>query len=98
MSVDGVLAFACNYHGPPAMPPHCPVVYVAPRRLGPRLVAEPRERHRANRGGFGDVTLTTLGSELIGAHRGHCRKFPASLLESATPSDEKSAEREDYNA
>jgi acyl-CoA thioesterase len=46
---DSAFAFACNSHGAYALAQHCAVTFLAPGRLGMRLIAEAAERHRAER-------------------------------------------------
>src|ERR1700752_5319538 len=54
---DSAFAFACNSHGRPAVAQHCTVTYVAPGRLGMRLVSDAQERQRSERSGIYDVTV-----------------------------------------
>jgi acyl-CoA thioesterase len=77
---DSAFAFACNSHGQRAVAQHCTVTYVAPGRLGMRLVAEARERHRTDRSGIYDVTVTDDGGDVIAEFRGHCRSIPGTFV------------------
>ena len=77
---DTAFAFACNSHGQRAVAQHCTVTYVAPGRLGMRLVAEARERHRTDRSGIYDVTVTDDGGDVIAEFRGHCRSIPGTFV------------------
>jgi acyl-CoA thioesterase len=70
---DSAFAFACNGYGQHAVAQHCAVTFVAPVRLGMRLVAEARERHRAERSGIYDVTVKTEAGDTVAEFRGHSR-------------------------
>ena len=77
---DSAFAFACNGHGQRAVAQHCAVTFVAPARLGTRLVAEAHERHRAERSGIYDVTVKTEDGERIAEFRGHSRAIPGTWV------------------
>ncbi|MGE0848537.1 MAG: hydroxyphenylacetyl-CoA thioesterase PaaI [Hyphomicrobiaceae bacterium] len=77
---DSAFAFACNGHGQRAVAQHCAVTFVAPARLGARLVAEAHERHRAERSGIYDVTVKTEDGERIAEFRGHSRAIPGTWV------------------
>jgi acyl-CoA thioesterase len=49
------------------------VTYVTPGRLGMRLMAEARERHRGERSGIYDVTVRDEAGTTIAEFRGHSR-------------------------
>jgi len=78
---DSAFAFACNSHGQPAVAQHCAVTYVAPGRLGMRLVAEAQERQRGERSGIYDITVRDETGTVIAEFRGHSRTLPGSLIE-----------------
>ena len=80
---DSAFAFACNSHGQPAVAQHCTITYVAPGRLGMRLVAEARERQRGDRSGIYDITVRDETGTVIAEFRGHSRTLPGSLIEGA---------------
>jgi len=80
---DSAFAFACNSHGQRAVAQHCSITYVAPGRLGMRLIAEARERHRAERSGVYDVTVKSEAGEVIAEFRGHSRSIPGTLVPEA---------------
>jgi acyl-CoA thioesterase len=77
---DSAFAFACNSHGSPAVAQHCTVTYVAPGRLGMRLMAEAQERQRGERSGIYDVTVRDEAGTIIAEFRGHSRTLPGSLI------------------
>ena len=80
---DSAFAFACNSHGQPAVAQHCSITYVAPGRLGMRLVAEARERQRGERSGIYDITVRDETGTVIAEFRGHSRTLPGSLIDGA---------------
>ena len=77
---DSAFAFACNSHGQPAVAQHCAITYVAPGRLGMRLVAEAQERQRGERSGIYDITVRDETGTVIAEFRGHSRTLPGSLI------------------
>jgi acyl-CoA thioesterase len=80
---DSAFAFACNSHNQRHVAQHCQISYLAPGRLGMRLVAEARERHRAERSGVYDVTVKSEAGETIAEFRGHSRSIPGMLVPEA---------------
>jgi acyl-CoA thioesterase len=80
---DSAFAFACNSHGQPAVAQHCTITYVAPGRLGMRLVADARERQRGERSGIYDITVRNETGMVIAEFRGHSRTLPGSLIDPA---------------
>jgi acyl-CoA thioesterase len=77
---DSAFAFACNSHGPRSVAQQCSVAYLAPGRLGMRLIAEAIERQRGERSGITDVTVRDEAGNIIAEFRGHSRTVPGSLL------------------
>jgi acyl-CoA thioesterase len=77
---DSAFAFACNSHGPRSVAQQCSITYLAPGRLGMRLIAEGVERQRAERSGITDVTVRDETGQVIAEFRGHSRVVPGSLL------------------
>jgi acyl-CoA thioesterase len=77
---DSAFAFACNSRGPRSVAQQCSVSYIAPGRLGMRLVAEAVERQRGERSGITDVTVRDEAGAIIAEFRGHSRTVPGSLL------------------
>lgn len=80
---DSAFAFACNSHGQPAVAQHCSVTYVAPGRLGMRLLADAQERQRSERSGIYDITVRDETGMVIAEFRGHSRTLPGSLIDPA---------------
>jgi acyl-CoA thioesterase len=77
---DSAFAFACNSHNQRHVAQHCQISYLAPGRLGMRLVAEARERHRGERSGVYDVTVKSEAGETIAEFRGHSRSIPGTFV------------------
>lgn len=77
---DSAFAFACNSHGQRTVAAHCSVSYIAPGKLGARLVAEAVERQRGERSGITDVTVRDEAGAIIAEFRGHSRTIPGSLV------------------
>lgn len=69
-------AFACNSHGRHAVAQHCAITFLAPGRIGMRLVAEAVERNRAERIDIYDVTVSDATGAVIAEFRGHSRTLP----------------------
>jgi acyl-CoA thioesterase len=69
---DSAFAFACNSHGDAAVAANCSIGYLAPGKLGDRLVATAREVVRSGRSGIYDVRVT-CSSKIIAEFRGHSR-------------------------
>jgi acyl-CoA thioesterase len=80
---DSAFAFACNSHGQRNVAQQCSISYVAPGRLGMRLIAEAVERQRGERSGITDVTIRDEAGTIIAEFRGHSRTVPGSLLPDA---------------
>jgi acyl-CoA thioesterase len=78
---DSTFGFACNSHGQHAVAHHCSVTFLAPGRLGMRLEAEARERHRTERSGIYDVTVRDADGTVIAEFRGHSRTIAGSWLD-----------------
>lgn len=76
---DSAFAFACNSHDVTTVAAHCEISFLAPARLGDRLVAEAVERHRRGRSGIYDVTVHTEEGALIALFRGWSRSIGGSV-------------------
>ena len=77
---DSAFAYACNSHGQRNVAQQCQVTFLAPGKLGDRLIAEAYERHRAERSGITDVTVRDELGAVIAEFRGHSRAISGSLL------------------
>ncbi len=84
---DTAFAFACNTYGPVTVAAACDVVFVAPARVGDKLVATATERHRYGRSGVYDVTVCRdelrageLDESVVAEFRGHSRATRTALL------------------
>ena len=77
---DSAFAFACNTYGPVTVAAGFDITFVAPARLGERLVARATERVRYGRNGVYDVTVLRIGVDtetVIAEFRGRSRSLPA---------------------
>lgn len=81
MLADSAMAFASNSRNQKHLAQMAQVTFLAPGRLGTRLVAEAKERHRAERSGIYDVTVRTEAGETIAEFRGHTRSIAGLLVE-----------------
>ncbi len=81
MLADSAMAFASNSRNQRHVAQLAQVSFVAPGRLGMRLVAEAAERHRAERSGIYDVTVRSEDGQVIAEFRGHTRSIPGLLVE-----------------
>jgi acyl-CoA thioesterase len=77
---DSAFAFACNSHGRRNVAQHCQVTFLAPGKLGSRLIAEAFERQRGERSGITDVTVRDETGSVIAEFRGHSRAIPGALV------------------
>lgn len=78
---DTAFAFACNTHGQVTVAAGADVVFVAPARVGERLVATAVERSRSGRNGVCDVTVRREDGSLVAEFRGRSRETAESVLE-----------------
>ena len=81
---DSALAFACNSYGLRSVAQQCNIAFLSPARLGMRLIAEARERHRAERRGIYDVSVRDEAGTVIAEFRGQTRTLPARLFDLST--------------
>jgi phenylacetic acid degradation protein PaaD len=79
---DSAMAFASNSYNQRAVAQGAEVYFLAPARLGMRLLAEARERHRAERTGIYDVTVRDAATgTVIAEFRGMTRTIAGKLVE-----------------
>lgn len=77
---DSALAFASSTHNQRTVAQYCQISYVTPGRLGMRLTAEARERHRGERSGIYDVTVKADDGAVIAEFRGSTRSISGTLV------------------
>jgi acyl-CoA thioesterase len=77
---DSALAFSSSTHNQRTVAQHCQISYVTPGRLGMRLTAEARERHRGERSGIYDVTVKAEDGTVIAEFRGTTRSIAGTLV------------------
>jgi acyl-CoA thioesterase len=80
MLADSAFGFACNSYGERNVGQSCQITYLAPARLGTRMVAEARERYRADRSGIYDVTVKSEAGEVLAEFRGFSRTIAGNLV------------------
>jgi acyl-CoA thioesterase len=77
---DSAFAFACNSYDQRVVAAHCAVTFLAPARLGDRLMARGAERQRFGRNGIYDITVTRDDGTPIAEFRGHSRTVKGRFL------------------
>jgi len=77
---DSAFAFACNGYNQRTVGHQASITYMAPGRLGDRLIAVAREVHRAGRHGIYDVHVTNDRGEPVAEFRGHSRTVKGTHL------------------
>jgi acyl-CoA thioesterase len=77
---DSAFAYACNSYNVRTVAQNCQITFIAPGRLGMRLTAEARERHRAERSGIYDATVRNEVGEVIAEFRGWSRSIGGALV------------------
>ena len=82
-ATGGQYCESCNSHNQRRIAQHCQISFLAPGRLGMRLVAEAHERHRGGRSGICDVTVKTDAGEVIAEFRGQSRAISGTLVPEA---------------
>ena len=80
---DSALAFASSSYNQRTVAQHCQISFLTPGRLGMRLVAEARERHRGERSAIYDVTVRAGDGGVIAEFRGTTRSIPGTLVPEA---------------
>jgi len=77
---DSAFAFACNSYGEVTVAGQCEISFLLPARLGDRLTADCRERHRRGRSGIYDATITNQTGETVALFRGWSRSIGGSVV------------------
>ena len=78
---DSAFAFACNSYNERTVAQSGQIAFIAPGRLGMRLAAQARERHRGPRSGIYDVTVQTAAGDAIAEFRGVSRQIAGKLVD-----------------
>jgi acyl-CoA thioesterase len=81
---DSAFAFACNSYDRVTVAQHCEITFLVAGRVGDRLTADARERHRAGRSGLYDVTVTRDDGTAIAEFRGLSRTIEGHILPETT--------------
>ena len=77
---DTAFAYACNAYNKVTVAQQCSISFLAPGKLGDRLIAEAAERTLAGRSGIYDIRVTSQDGTLIAEFRGHSRTIHGTLL------------------
>jgi len=77
---DSTFAFACNTYNQRTVAQQCAITFIAPGKLGDRLIAKGVERNRAGRSGIYDITVSRDDGTVIAEFRGHSRTIEGTLL------------------
>ena len=77
---DSTFAFACNTYNQRAVAQQCAITFIAPGKLGDRLISKGVECHRAGRSGIYDITVQREDGTVIAEFRGHSRTIEGTLL------------------
>ncbi len=85
---DSTFAFACNAYDRRTVAAGATIEFLAPAKVGDRLVAEAKERSRTGRTGVYDVTLAREDGTPVALFRGRSHEIRGRVLE---PSDAGSA-------
>ena len=78
---DSTFAFACNAYDRRTVAAGATIEFLAPARVGDRLIAEAKELSRAGRTGVYDVTLTRADGTLVALFRGRSHEIRGRVLE-----------------
>lgn len=83
---DSAFAFACNSYNQRTVAQHCSITFLAPGKLGDRLVAKAAEASRMGRSGIYDIDVFNQDGVKIAIFRGHSRTvkgefFPGTVVE-----------------
>lgn len=81
---DSAFAFACNSRNQSTVAQHNTITYIAPARVGDRLVATAREVSLTGRSGIYDVWVATGAGTVIAEFRGCSRAVRGTLFEEDT--------------
>jgi acyl-CoA thioesterase len=73
---DSAFAFACNSQGEAMVAAAASIEFLAPARVGERLVATASETSRVGRQGVYDVIIQTAAGSIIALFRGRCARLP----------------------
>lgn len=77
---DSTFAFACNTYNQRTVAQQCAITFLAPGKLGDRLISKGVERYRSGRSGIYDITVTREDGTVIAEFRGHSRTIEGTLL------------------
>ena len=81
---DSAFAFACNSRNVATVAQHNSITYLAPAKVGDRLVAVATEVALSGRSGLTDVVVTVEGGGVVAQFRGASRAIGGHLFEEGT--------------
>ena len=81
MLADSAFAFACNSRNQSTVAQHNVISFIAPGRLGDRLIATATELSLTGRSGIYNVTVTNQDGQQIAEFRGFSRAIKGTLFD-----------------
>jgi len=78
---DTAFGYACNSRNVCYVALDVTMSFIAPARLGDRLVAVAEERSMRGRTGVYDITVRQTTGEVVAVFRGTCYRIPGSVIE-----------------
>ena len=85
---DTAFAYACNGYDRPTVAASATIEFLAPARVGDRLIAEAVEQSRAGRTGVYDIHLLTEDGTQVALFRGRSHELRGTILGEAEPAEE----------
>lgn len=82
---DTAFAYCCNSHDVVTVASACSISFLAPGKLGDRLVAEAAEVCKTGRAGVTDVTVRTEAGQVLALFRGNSRSLSGRVTEGREP-------------
>lgn len=84
---DSAFAFGCNAYNKITVAQGCEIEFIAPAKLGDRLIAECQERSLRGRNGIYDIEVRKENGERIALFRGKSRRIRGEIVPGLTPED-----------
>ncbi|MEM1140174.1 MAG: hydroxyphenylacetyl-CoA thioesterase PaaI [Pseudomonadota bacterium] len=78
---DTAFAYACNSRNEATVAQAATITFLAPARVGDRLIAEASEQAKAGRTGSFSVTVSTAEGQIIATFHGLSRTFAGAVIE-----------------
>ena len=77
---DSTFAFACNSRNQNTLAQHCVITFIAPARIGDKLLAQAEEVSTQGRNGIYDVKVINQNQEIVGEFRGFSRTISGTVF------------------